>query len=134
MCLNKSSLFFVLANHITLNNLKLNTNPAMVINKNMIANKQYPILKNQCLILVKNITFLADFLGIRLKALSKIKNNKLQIKPAKLGIRYTSSLKYPISNKDAQNIPRENSPTSITIGLSQLSLEEIDARVSSITI
>jgi len=100
----------------------------------MTAKILYANLTNQYFTLVKNAIVLIPLLGIFAKALSKIKNNKLQIKPAKLGIRYTSSLKYPVSNKEEQNIPRQTNPTIVKIGLNQRSLEEIDERISSIII
>ncbi|MFT5837569.1 MAG: hypothetical protein ACI9UT_000054 [Flavobacteriales bacterium] len=46
----------------------------------------YANLKNQYFILVKKATLISYLLGIFTKALSRINNNKRQIKPAKLGI------------------------------------------------
>ncbi len=92
----------------------------------------YPNFTSQCFILVKNPTFSTDLIGILTKAFNIIKSNILQIKQAKLGIRYTSSMKYPTSNNEELNIPRQTSPIITTIGLNHRSLEEIEERVSSI--
>jgi hypothetical protein len=62
----------------------------MVINKKMADN---------ILLLENKTNLLPGLIGIFLRALSRIKNNTLHIKPAKLGIRYTSSIKSPISHK-----------------------------------
>ena len=112
----------------------LKINPATVINKKMTDNILYPNLTNQCFILVKKSTFFSDLKGIFTKALSRIKNNTLHIKPAKLGIKYTSSTKCPISNKEELNKPRKMNPRMITTGFNHPSLEEIDESVSSIII
>jgi hypothetical protein len=98
----------------------------------MTDNMLYPNFTSQCFILVKNQTFPTDLIGILTKASSIIKSNTLQIKPAKLGIRYTSSMKYPTSNNEELNIPRQTNPIIKTIGLNHRSLEEIEDRVSSI--
>ncbi len=121
------------ANQI-LNNLKLKINPAMVINRKMTDNILYPNLTNQFFILAKKAIFLSDLIGIFTKAFSRMKNNTLHIKPAKLGIRYSSSTKCPISNKEQQNKVRQPNPSTETIGLKQRNLEEIDERASSIII
>ena len=94
----------------------------------------YPNLTNQYLILEKKANFPLGLTGMLSKALSRIKNNTLHIKSAKLGIRYTSSINCPISNKEEQNRPRKMNPKLITIGLNHWSLEEIDESVSSIII
>ena len=54
------------------------------------------------------------------------------MKPAKLGIRYTSSMKWPKLNKEEQNIAKQVKPIITTIGLSQGTLEEIDKIFSNI--
>jgi hypothetical protein len=100
----------------------------------MTNNILYPNLTNQYLILEKKANFLLGLIGMFSKALSRIKNNTLHIKPAKPGIRYTSSTKCPISNKEEQNRPRKINPESTTTGLNHRSLEEIDESVSSIII
>jgi len=84
--------------------------------------------------LVKNVIFRLGLIGKFTKALSIIKSNTLQIKPAKLGIRYTSLMKYPTSNNEEPNIPRQTNPRIKTRGLNHLSLEAIEDRVSSIII
>ena len=83
---------------------------------------------------LKNVAFLSDLIGIFVKVCSKVNNNKLQKKSATLGIRYTSSLKYPVSNIEEPNMLRQTNPIKITKGLNQRSLEESDVSVSSITI
>jgi hypothetical protein len=118
----------------TLNNLTLKINPATVINKKTNDKILYPNLTNQYFTLVKKAIFLSDLKGMFTKALSRIKNNTLHIKPAKLGIRYTSATKYPISNKEELNKPRKINPRMITTGLNHRSLEEINESVSSIMI
>jgi hypothetical protein len=100
----------------------------------MTDNILYPNLTNQYFILVKKATFLSDFKGIFAKALSRIKNNTLHIKPAKLGIKYTSSTKRPMLNKEELNKPRKINPRMITTGFNHRSLEEIDESISSIII
>lgn len=60
------------------------------------------------------------------EAVNIIKSNKLHIRPSKLGIRYTSSMKYPILNKEKQNMERQITPKMRTIGLNQRMLEVID--------
>jgi hypothetical protein len=118
----------------TLNNLKLKMSPATDINKKMTDNILYPNLTNQYFILEKNANFLSGLIGMFSKALIRIKNNTLHIRPAKLGIRYTSSIKCPISNKEEQNRPRKINPNNITTGLNHWSLEEMNDSVSSIMI
>ena len=100
----------------------------------MTDNILYPNLTNQYFILEKKANFLSGLIGMFSKALSRIKNNTLHIKPAKLGIRYTSSIKCPISNKEEQNRPRKINPKIIKMGLNHLSPEDIDESVSSIVI
>jgi hypothetical protein len=100
----------------------------------MTDNILYPNLINQYFILEKKANFLSGLIGMFSKALSRIKNNALHIRPAKLGIRYTSSIKCPISNKEEQNRPIKISPNIITIGLNHWSLEEMNDSVSSIII
>jgi hypothetical protein len=115
-----------------MNNLKLKINPATVINKKMTVNILYPNLTNQYFILLKKVTFLLDLIGRLTKVFSIIKSNKLQMKPAKLGIKYTSSMVYPIFSKEEQNIARQVKPINTTIGLNQWTLEDINESVSSI--
>ena len=100
----------------------------------MTDNILYPNLTNQFFILAKKTTFLSDLTGIFTKAFGRMKNNTLHIKPAKLGIRYSSSTKYPISNKEQQNKTKQPNPTTETIGLKQRNLEETCERASSIII
>ena len=100
----------------------------------MTDNILYPNLTNQFFILAKKTTFLSDLIGIFTKAFGRMKNNTLHIKPAKLGIRYSSSTKYPISNKEQQNKTKQPNPTTETIGLKQRNLEETCERASSIII